>query len=58
MIQTYFQWKSFLGKMLIVESKSVPSYFWATENSEGRDGRGILEMDGHVFRVCIRIYTY
>ena len=37
--------------MLVVESKAVPSYFWATENKEGRDGRGILEVDGHVFRV-------
>ena len=34
-----------------MESKSVPSYFWATENKQGRDGRGILEMDGHVFKV-------
>ena len=41
--------------MLIVESKSVPSYFWATESSDGRDSRGILEMDGHVFRVSSRI---
>ena len=46
-----FQWKAYLGRMLVVESKAVPSYFWATENTEGRDGRGILEVDGHVFRV-------
>ena len=40
--------------MLVVESKAVPSYFWAKENKEGRDGRGILEVDGHVFRVSLR----
>ena len=39
--------------MIVVESKSVPSYFWAKENADGRAGRGILEIDGHVFRVCV-----
>ena len=47
-VQTEAQWKKYLGKTVEVESKAVPSHFWATASSSGQ---ARLELASHVFRM-------
>jgi hypothetical protein len=49
------EWRANLGKNLVVESKAVAGNFWAAQE-EGRDSQGILEIQGHVFRVSEHTY--
>ena len=42
------QWRKYLGKTVEVESKAVPSHFWA---SSSETGQARLELTGHVFKM-------
>ena len=44
-------WQQFLGKMITLESKSVPGYYWHVETGGGRKGDIYLSRRSDVFRL-------
>jgi hypothetical protein len=47
-VQQEAKWRKYLSKTVEVESKAVPSHFWATA---GSSGQARLELTSHVFRM-------
>ena len=44
-------WQQFLGKLITLESKSVPGYYWHVETGGGRKGDIYLSRKSDVFRL-------